>query len=185
MLLTSGELVFLVVEESLSMLAGDLKPNRITFLKRGLPPLVGGLLSREMHTLIGIIGFYKHPYIIVYPTDERNLLLEAVERLEARGEAAASGDALQLAFISGAPFVREGYGFRVILFTDGDSNAGVPLRLVGEHMALNGVRIDVVGVGRLSSRDRELLRAVASGSGGKFVHLSGGDVRVRLGRLIE
>ncbi len=183
--MSSGELVFLVIEESLSMLAGDLKPNRLTFVKGGLPPLVGGLLSREMHTLVGMVGFYKHAYVIVYPTDDRGLLLDGVERLEARGEAAASGDALQLAFLAASPFAREGYSVRLVLFTDGDSNAGVPLRLVGDNLALNRVRVDVVGVGRLSSKDRGLLKSIASETGGKFIHLTGGDVRVRLGQLLE
>ncbi|MCE4606005.1 MAG: VWA domain-containing protein [Desulfurococcales archaeon] len=164
-----GEIIVIIVDESLSMMKTDFKPRRIDVLRESLKPFVRSLLEREIHTLVGLVGFYKIAYPITYPVDNTEPLMEALDTIRIKGEASASGDAVNLASLILFSTSPPGYNKRMILITDDTSNAGIPLSLMSTPLKTSGIKVDVVGLGRLARNAREDLEALASSSNGVFI----------------
>ncbi len=164
-----GESIVIIIDESLSMMKTDFKPRRIDVLREALKPFVKSLLERDVHTLVGLVGFYKIAYPITYPVDNAELLMEALDTVRIKGEASASGDAVNLASLILLSTSPPGYSKRIILITDDTSNAGIPLSLMVMPLKTSGIKVDVVGLGRLTRNAREDLEALASSTNGIFV----------------
>jgi Ca-activated chloride channel family protein len=165
-----GESVVIVVDESLSMMKTDFKPRRIDAMKEALKPFVKNLLEREIHTLLGIVGFYKIAYPLSYLIDDPDVLLEIVDNIKIRGEASASGDALNLSSIILLSTSPPGYRKRIILVTDDTSNTGIPLSLMAMPLKTSGIRVDVIGIGKLTRKAQEDLELVSTYTGGELLN---------------
>jgi len=163
-----GESVVIVVDESLSMMKTDFKPRRIDVVRESLKPFVKNLLEREIHTLLGIVGFYKIAYPLSYLVDDKDTLIEIVNNIKIRGEASASGDALNLSSMILLSTSPPGYRKRIILITDDTSNTGIPLSLMAMPLKTSGIRVDVIGIGKLTRKAQEDLELVSSSTGGEL-----------------
>jgi len=119
-----GEAVAITVDVSLSLKEKDFKPSRIHAARQASLKLVKTLLERDVHTLVGIILFYRYAFPILDLTDDNRLAEEAVEDIKVLGEATSPGLAVGEAvdMLRHAP---TGYGRRIVMVTDGTFNEGV------------------------------------------------------------
>ena len=164
-----GEVVIIVVDESLSMMKTDFKPRRIDAVRESLSPFIRSLLERDTHTLVGLVGFYKIAYPIAYPVDDAGLLIEALGDVRVKGEASASGDALNLASLILLASSPPGYERRIILITDDTSNTGIPISLMALPLRSSGIKVDVLILGKPSGKALRDLEKITSFTGGSLV----------------
>jgi Ca-activated chloride channel family protein len=143
------------------------QPNKLPLVQRALQMLVRRLDERDRVALVVYAGRAG----LVLPStsgDRRQLLLEAIDRLQAGGST-NGGQGIQLAYdIATREFIRGGVN-RVVLATDGDFNVGVTdegslVRLVQEK-ARQGVFLSVLGFGMGNFQDARLETLADKGNG--------------------
>jgi Ca-activated chloride channel homolog len=178
------DLVVLAMDISRSMLAEDVKPNRITAAQAAARQFVA---DQPRNTRIGIVSFAGTAQVVQSPTHNREDLLAAIDRFQLqRATAIGSAIVVSLATIfpdAGIDLAAVGqkrgsmsldqqpavpgkaplkpvppgsYGSAVIiLLTDGQTTAGVDPIEAARMAAERGVRIFTVGIG---TTDGEILR---------------------------
>lgn len=175
----SENAVILAVDVSRSMMATDLKPNRLEAAKGAARAFLRAA-PRELR--VGLVAFSGFAQTVHPPTTDRRRLLESLESLEF-GRSTAIGEGILEALRN----LREAGGKgEVLLLTDGRNRTGIdPLEAAGEAQRM-GVRVHTVGVGvpgwtpgpedpalgfgpfpGAYEVDEELLRAIAELTGGK------------------
>lgn len=139
--------VMVAIDTSASMLAEDMRPNRLEAAKRA----VAGLIDRLRGDRIGIVVFAGSAFVqcpLTLDTKAARLLLDAVGPEIVPDPGSSLGAALERA--AGAfPGGDKGDERRfkaVVLITDGEDTAGDPLP-AARRAAEKGVRIFTVGVG--------------------------------------
>ena len=165
---SSRTTVMLALDVSLSMCADDIYPNRLTVAQQATERFIN---SQEPDTRVGIVAFAGIAEVIVPPTTDREVLLQAVASLTtARATAIGSAitrslDALAEVNPDIAP-VRVYVSPRVegtvsgveqslkpdviVLLTDGASNRGVHPVNAALSARDRGVRVYTVGFGTVS-----------------------------------
>jgi Ca-activated chloride channel family protein len=135
--------VIVAIDTSASMLAEDMKPNRLEAAKRA----VAGLIDRLRGDRIGIVVFSGSAFIqcpLTLDGKAARLLLDAVGPEIVPDPGTALGAAIERA---NQAFHREDQRFKaLVLFTDGEDTAADPLP-AARRAAEKGVRIFTVGVG--------------------------------------
>jgi Ca-activated chloride channel family protein len=180
--------VILAIDISGSMRATDVKPNRLTAAQNAARAFIE---SQPAHSRIGIVAVAGSASLVQSLTDNREDLLQAIERLQLqRGTALGSGIYIALATLlpdanidleqlsqgvrtgRGPAFVKEeplppgsNRSAAIVLMTDGESNHGPDPQEAAKFAADHGVRIYTVGIG---SKD------------GITLGFSGWSMRVRL-----
>ena len=162
---SSRTTVMLALDVSLSMCADDVDPNRLTIAQTATERFIE---SQEPGTRVGIVAFAGIAQLIVPPTTDREVLLEAVANLTtARATAVGSAIARSLDALAEvnpdiAPVsvyvspredaadagLEEGLQPDVIvLLTDGASNRGVSPLAAARAASDRGVRVYTIGFG--------------------------------------
>jgi Ca-activated chloride channel family protein len=159
--------VILTMDVSGSMRADDLKPTRLDASKAAARAFVE---KQPQGVRVGVVSFSDNAFVVQAPTDDKEAVLAAINRLTfQRGTAIGRGlltslDAIfeesdpELTYsrpISDAtptptptPVPRGVYEPAVVvLLTDGESNQGPPPLTVVDQVAARGVRVFTVGVG--------------------------------------
>jgi Ca-activated chloride channel family protein len=179
--------VILAIDISGSMRATDVKPNRLAAAQKAARAFIE---SQPPNSRIGIVAVAGSASLVQSPTDNREDLLQAIERLQLqRGTALGSGIYIALATLlpeaginlellsqgrswGGPAFVKEdpvppgsNRSAAIVLLTDGESNHGPDPQEAAKFAADHGVRIYTVGIG---SKD------------GITLGFSGWSMRVRL-----
>lgn len=181
--------IVLSIDVSGSMQAQDMQPNRLEAAKIAARAFVQ---KQPPHVRIGVVSFSDNAAVVQAPTNDREAILAAINRLTPqRGTAigrgiltaiealsedptkpvptpAARGDALipPQPTPSPTPMPRGTYAPAiVILLSDGESNVGPPPLDVIHQAANRGVRVYTVGVGSPQ---------------GTVLTIQGRNVRVRL-----
>ncbi len=135
--------VVVAIDTSASMLAEDLKPNRLTAAKRA----VMGLADRLRGDRLGIVVFSGSAFIqcpLTLDAAAARLLIDAVGPETVPDPGTALGAAIDRA---NDAFASEAKRFKaLVLFTDGEETAGEPLA-AARRAAEKGVRIFTVGLG--------------------------------------
>ena len=162
---SSRTTVMLALDVSLSMCATDVSPNRLTVAQQAAENFIQ---SQEPDTQVGLVAFAGFAQVIVPPTIDREVLLEAVGNLTA-ARATAVGSAIArsldaLAEINpnippvSTAVESRGSGFLpsaesdyqpdlIVLLTDGASNRGVLPLNVARDARDRGVRVYTIGFG--------------------------------------
>ncbi len=175
--------VILTMDVSGSMRADDLKPNRLEAAKTAARAFVD---KQPLGVKIGVVSFSDNAFVVQAPTDDKDAVLRAINRLTPqRGTAIGSGMLTSLdaifeeangegaAYNSSAeptptptPLPKGQYEPAiVVLLSDGESNRGPrPMEVVGQ-LAARGVRVYTVGVGSVE---------------GTVLHIQGRSIRTRL-----
>jgi Ca-activated chloride channel homolog len=197
--------IMVVLDTSKSMLAEDVRPNRLQQAKWGVRDLVRGLSSDR----VGLIAFSGGSFLQCPLTVDYAALLMTLDDLYAgiipRG-GTRIGQALELAMDS---FEAETESDKaIILITDGEDHEGDPAGLVAE-LKERGIRVYAIGVGTLdgepipirneegrlefqkneegnvvtSSLNEEPLQRLALETGGIYVRSAPGDFGFE--RIIE
>ncbi len=163
--LPRNNLVFLVdVSGSMS------DPNKLPLLKESFALLVEQLNDRDRVSMVvyaGAAGVVLEPT----PGSEREVILQALNRLEAGGST-AGGAGIELAYrLAEKNFDRDGNN-RVILATDGDFNVGVSsssgLEQLIEKKRESGIFLTVLGLGTGNYKDARMETLADKGNGNFF-----------------
>ena len=142
--------ILVALDTSLSMLAEDIRPNRLERAKRE----VGTLIDKLDGDRIGIVvfagqGFVQCPLTLDYGAAK--MFLEAVDSGLIPVNGTAIGEAIR---VSAKAFDPEQKKYKVlILVTDGEDFEGDPLK-AARQAAEEGIRIYAIGVG---TREGELI----------------------------
>jgi Ca-activated chloride channel family protein len=172
--------VMLVIDVSGSMDATDVQPSRIEAAKNAARNMVRQLPSGDR---IGLVSFNGYATVAAPMSDNRDLVLGAIDGLRAGG-ATAIGDALQLAVEQlkptlGPPVKGPRPPAMVILLTDGVSNRGITPAEAAAQAKQAGVIVHTVGIGSRNAGivvhgqdvggvDEQGLSQVAAVTGGKY-----------------
>ena len=139
--------VVVALDVSLSMLADDVSPDRITAAKRSAADFVEGLPDRFD---VGLVSFSGRAGVVVPPTRDHAAVAAAVQGLEL-DEATAIGDAVLASLDAVASVAVEPGGepppARIVLLSDGTSTAGRPLAYAAEQALSAGVPVSTIAYG--------------------------------------
>lgn len=185
--------VVLSVDVSRSMLAEDVKPNRIEATKAAAIEFVRALPTSAR---VGLVTFSSYATLLVPPTTDHRRVIEALESLQAEF-ATAIGDGLLEAVWALPGRVRPGSPAGVpppvgklpsgivVLMSDGQSNRGVSPPEAARVARDQQVKVYTVGVGtpegtflNIGGRpiwvrlDEETLKEVAAITDGTYFHAS-------------
>jgi Ca-activated chloride channel family protein len=159
--------VILAVDMSGSMKATDVAPTRMAAARDAAQAFVN---EQPEHVRIGVIGIAAAAAVLQSPTNKREDILAAIERLEPqRGTALGSGLVIALdTALPGARIDVDGFinprkdrpppldkaiapgdntSAAIVLLSDGQSNVGPDPQKAAELAAKHGVRIYTVGLG--------------------------------------
>jgi Ca-activated chloride channel family protein len=136
--------IFIVLDLSRSMMAEDLKPNRVEAAKQRIKDFVA-LFPKDR---IGIVIFAERVFTLLPLSTDLELIRKMVDqiRLGPLGDGTNIGDALALA--TGRLLQSQAKSKIILLLTDGVSNVGTltPLQ-AAEMAAANKIKIYTVGIG--------------------------------------
>jgi Ca-activated chloride channel family protein len=182
----------IALDTSLSMLAEDMKPNRLERAKQEIIDFVGGLKGDR----VGLVAFAGDAFVLCPLTVDYNAALMFAQTADV-DIVSKQGTAVDKAIeTSMALFQEAGKSDRVIiLVSDGESHDGDPVKLA--HQAADkGIRIYTIGIGNpsgdliplrgtggnvegykkdksgetvLTRLDEKTLREVAQASGGEYL----------------
>ncbi len=185
--LSRGMDIMIVIDESLSMAAGDFPPeNRFESAK----DVVRGFIGRLENDSAGLISFARDAALRIPPTLDYDTLLKRIDDLEliqlGDGTAIGSGIALSCLHLRNSTAVEK----VIILLTDGDNNAGeIMPRSAADLAARMGIRIYAIGIGSdgevpleytdpetgitrrgtyISGYNETLLKEISSTTGGRY-----------------
>jgi Ca-activated chloride channel family protein len=166
--------VILAIDVSGSMLADDVKPNRMEAAKAAAKIFVERQRLAKNNVRIGLVSFSDNAQLLVAPTVDRAAVSDAIDRLKPQ-RATAIGRAILVSLealfegvdavavkpedqIGGVtvgrsarptPVLPEGQfaSSTIVLLTDGENNQSPPPLSVIEEAVKRGVRVYTVGVG--------------------------------------
>jgi Ca-activated chloride channel family protein len=186
--------VIVAVDVSLSMMATDVAPDRLTSAKSAARDFVEGL-PEEFN--VGLVGFAGNASVFVAPVTDREAMYNGIQRLEegsAGEQGTAIGEAIYAALGSiqslDAEAAEEPPPARVVVLSDGANTAGRDPEEASGAATSAGVPVDTIafgtesgaieGAGRRMSVpvDGETLEAVAQRTGGTY-HEAGSSDELR------
>lgn len=158
--------VILVFDVSGSMAAEDLQPNRITAAKDTAYEFVNGQPSTVQ---IGVVAFSESGISVMAPTNDKDAITTAISRLQPQqGTSLGLGIQTALNVLSNnSNAVSNGSGSTeptppasgihkkaiIVLISDGENTAPPDPYEVAYQSAINGVRIDAIGIGTPQGAD--------------------------------
>jgi Ca-activated chloride channel family protein len=142
---SEGIAIMMVMDVSSSMLAEDLRPNRIEAAKRVAADFIKG----RPNDLIGLVVFSGESFTQCPLTSDHSVLLNLMDGIKSGiiedGTAIGEGLATAVARIKDSPVKSK----VIILLTDGVNNAGsVAPVTAGDIAKTFGIRVYTIGVGR-------------------------------------
>jgi Ca-activated chloride channel family protein len=160
---TGKTTIILAMDVSRSMCSTDISPNR---LQAAEAAALSFIRSQDSNTQIGLVAFAGFGELILAPTTDQEVLMDAIQSLiTGRRTAIGSGileslDAIAEIDPGVAPSVRSSSDIAptpvpqgayapaiIVLLTDGASNAGVPPLDAAQQAADRGVRVYTIGFG--------------------------------------
>ncbi len=177
--------VVMALDVSLSMEADDVDPNRFEAAKAAATNFVG-LIPEKIN--LGLVVFDGVARVQVAPTTDRQLMIDAIARLEL-GESTAIGEAIfaSLDAIASVPPDEEGTipPARVVLMSDGVTQQGRPNEDAAEEARTRGIPVSTISFGTPFGQivyeepgqapqlvdvpvDQEQLRIIADATSGTF-----------------
>lgn len=195
--------IILAMDVSLSMCSTDIPPNRLQAAKEAALSFVE---SRDPGTRIGLVVFAGFAELAQPPTDDRELLNNAITFMSpARRTAIGSAILRSIDAIAetdpNVPPIEDVDQFAstppteyaphiIVLLTDGSSNAGPPPFLAANHAVARGIRVYTIGFGTLNNSspmdcgpsgfDFDQFGGPFFGGGGSFFGSGGGGFRREL-----
>ena len=173
--------IILTTDNSGSMQATDVEPNRLTAVKRAANEFVDQVPKKVR---LGAVVFNQNAQLAQTPTLDRIAVREVVDGMKPRG-GTATGDALQVAMnaLKARPGERQAPG-AIVLLSDGKHTSGrdpvqvareagrlkIPIYTVALGTEQGEIQVRVRGGGTRTERvppDRETVQRVAQVSGGQ------------------
>jgi Ca-activated chloride channel family protein len=171
--------VMLAVDVSQSMRATDVAPTRIRAAQRAVRTFVDSLPRRFR---LGLVAFAGNAQVLVPPTHQRQLVRSAVDNLQLQQQTAiGEGIFASIKAIESSPLDKgKRPPARIVLLSDGATNAGRPNAEAAAAARKKGVRVSTIAFGTDSGTvvvqdevvpvpaDRDALRKIADDTGGRF-----------------
>lgn len=177
--------IVIAMDISSSMLARDLKPDRVSAAKE----VAADFVSSRPNDRIGMVLFAKQAFTQCPLTIDHSILLELIDGVKV-GLADPDNTAIGFALATSLNRMKDSEAVSkvVILLTDGENNFGLPPTTAAEAAVALGVRIYTIGIGSRGtapypatdifgrstvqmvnvSIDEELLKDIANSTGGKY-----------------
>ncbi|MGA3038804.1 MAG: VWA domain-containing protein [Vulcanimicrobiaceae bacterium] len=165
--------IVLCLDTSGSMRATDVEPSREAAVRAAARAFVQ---DTPDGTRIGIVSFATSAQRVADLSDDKNVVLAALDNVPAANGATAIGDALALA---GSMLPASGHR-AIVLVTDGVNNNGVDPLVAAQQVGTRGISIYTVGVGtngsglaipgttEEASIDEDALREIATAGHGTY-----------------
>jgi Ca-activated chloride channel family protein len=178
--------IIIAMDTSGSMIANDIKPNRIEVAKRAALEFVNHLPARFN---VGLVSFSQAASVVVPPTTDHQAILAGLERLHTRPQTAI-GEAVftSLAAIANLDpqAAEEPPPAHIVLLSDGGNTTGRPPEQAAQAAVAAGVPVSTIAygtpdgrIGRNSSLavpvDTQALRQLAETTKGSFYEAASGD----------
>ncbi|MEM9647102.1 MAG: VWA domain-containing protein [Bacteroidota bacterium] len=183
---TKGIDIVMAIDVSSSMLARDLKPNRLSALKE----VAGDFIKQRPNDRIGLVGYAGESYTKTPITSDKSIVLRALREIT-YGEL-EDGTAIGMGLATSVNRLKESKAISkvIILLTDGVNNSGFIEPKTAADLAIEfGIKTYTIGLGtngnalspvaynrdgsfrygmRQVEIDEELLKEIAKVTGGKY-----------------
>ncbi|MGW9684383.1 vWA domain-containing protein [Flagellimonas sp. 2504JD1-5] len=183
---TKGIDIVMAIDVSSSMLARDLKPNRLSALKE----VAGDFIKQRPNDRIGLVGYAGESYTKTPITSDKSIVLNALREIS-YGEL-EDGTAIGMGLATSVNRLKESKAISkvIILLTDGVNNSGFIEPSTASDLAVEfGIKTYTIGLGtngnalspvaykrdgtfrygmRQVEIDEELLKEIAKVTGGKY-----------------
>ena len=175
--------IMVVLDVSGSMAATDVEPNRIQAAQRAAMAFVERLPARFN---VGLVVFDRDVSVLAEPTTDREVVRGQLENLRL-GPGTAIGEAVFTALTTIASFDRQAATnpppARIVLLSDGASNAGRPPAQAAQAAAAAKVPVSTIAYGTPDGQlngtpvpvDGPTLRRLAEVSGGSYYEAATGE----------
>lgn len=142
---TEGISIVMALDVSGSMLAEDLRPNRLEAAKK----VASDFISERKNDLVGLVIFSGESFTQCPLTSDQTVMLNMMDGLKSGvlsdGTAIGEGLATAVSRIKDSPSKSK----VIILLTDGENNSGsIAPETAGEIAKAFGIRVYTIGVGR-------------------------------------
>lgn len=194
--------IIISIDISSSMLAEDIKPNRLIAAKN----VASDFITQRSTDRIGINVFARESFTVVPPTLDHNLVQSMLETVDIG--MTRDGTAIGMGIASSINRLRdsEAESRVIILLTDGMNNAGeVDPITAGEMAATMGIRVYTMGIGSRGSApypiddpifgrryqnvevniDEDMLIQIANRTGGQYWRATDLDELIEIYREID
>ncbi len=164
----------LLIDSSRSMLRADIKPSRLQVVMRAVKGFIESKSSIDPKDRISIITFGKLVKKIAPFSNEPEMLINALNRLEISGKGRIfDGIAYSLQMIIQEMRKIGGKIFRIIILSDNKviSKEGKLINMVNLLKGL-GIIVDVYQLSLNRGKDYESLKQIAEATKGKFGHFA-------------
>ncbi|WP_420320726.1 vWA domain-containing protein [Flagellimonas sp.] len=183
---TKGIDIVMAIDVSSSMLARDLKPNRLSALKE----VAGDFIKQRPNDRIGLVGYAGESYTKTPITSDKSIVLNALREIS-YGEL-EDGTAIGMGLATSVNRLKESKAISkvIILLTDGVNNSGFIEPKTAADLAVEfGIKTYTIGLGTNGNAlspigynrdgtfrygmqqvkiDEELLKEIAKVTGGKY-----------------
>ncbi|TVZ52807.1 vWA domain-containing protein [Dokdonia sp. Hel_I_53] len=184
---TKGIDIVIAIDVSASMLAKDLKPNRLEALKTVAAQFING----RPNDRIGIVEYAGESFTKTPITSDKSIVLSALKSIE-YNNIIEGGTAIGMGLATGVNRLKDSKALSkvIILMTDGENNAGqIDPRIAAELSQEFGIKVYTIGMGTNGTAlspyalnangsfvyenikvtiDEELLKEIAATTGGKY-----------------
>ncbi len=170
--------IVLALDVSRSMEATDVAPSRLQVARRAIRAFADALPPRVR---VGLVTFAGTASVVVDPTTDREALVRAVDRARlANGTAIGEGIFTSLDVLESVARQSKGVAVRVVLLSDGVTQAGRSNEEAAEAAAELKVPVDTIAFGTDAGTveiqntpvtvpvDRDALEEIAQTTGGRF-----------------
>ena len=179
--------IVIAMDTSGSMVANDIKPNRLQVAKQAALEFVNHLPARFN---VGLVSFSQAASVVVPPTTDHQAILAGLERLHTRAQTAI-GEAVftSLAAIANLDpqAADEPPPAHIVLLSDGGNTTGRPPEQAAQAAVAAGVPVSTIAYGTPDGRigssnrsvavpvDTQALRQLAETTKGGFYEAASGD----------
>jgi len=184
---TRGIDIVIAIDVSASMLAKDLRPNRLSALKTVAAKFING----RPNDRIGIVEYAGESFTKTPITSDKSIVLSALKSVE-YNNIIEGGTAIGMGLATGVNRLKDSKALSkvIILMTDGENNAGqIDPRIAAELAQEFGIKVYTIGMGTNGMAlspvavnanstfvydnvkvtiDEELLEEIASTTGGQY-----------------
>ncbi len=187
--------IILCIDVSLSMLAKDLEPNRLTAVKE----IAKEFVDARINDRIGIVEYSREALMKTPLTTDKNILKNTIDQLNT--EELMKGTSIDLGLMTSVNHIKDSKAKSkvIILLSDGENTTGSDSNtlLASDIANSKGIKVYTIGIGKPgkilmtygqqdffgdyiyfygeSNLDEELLQNVASNTGAKYFRATSND----------
>lgn len=161
---TKGIDIVMAIDVSSSMLANDLKPNRLEALKK----VASTFVQDRINDRIGLVVYAAESYTRTPITSDKTIILQSLKSVEYDDSIIADGTGIGVGLATAINRIKDSKAKSriIILLTDGVNNSGtIDPRTAAEIAKAYGIKVYTIGIGT----NGQAMFPVAKDANGKLV----------------